>query len=151
MDRVAAVILLRRGDGAALLQHRDDKPGLRHAAMWVPPGGHCETGETEEDCARREFLEETEYRLGELGFVTRTEDRAPGFATHALAIYWAWYDGAQRIVCHEGQALEFVNREEAGGLAIPPVLLAAWDSALRLAGLSPLLHSQKRHSPPTNS
>jgi hypothetical protein len=31
-DSVAAVLLLR-ADGAALLQHRDDRPGLRHANL----------------------------------------------------------------------------------------------------------------------
>ena len=133
MDRVAAVILLRRSDGAALLQHRDDKPGLRHPGMWVPPGGHAEEGESMLDCAHRELLEETEYRAGELNFVANLHDTAPGFATNALTIYWAWYDGVQTIVCHEGQALEFVDRQSAGALAIPAPLLAAWDSALRLA------------------
>ena len=60
VDVVAAVFLIRP-DGSVLLQHRDDKPGLRHANMWVPPGGHCEPGETPRECAQREFLEETCY------------------------------------------------------------------------------------------
>ncbi|MBI2770775.1 MAG: NUDIX domain-containing protein [Burkholderiales bacterium] len=136
MDRVAAVILLRP-DGAALLQHRDDKPGLRHPGMWVPPGGHAEPGEAMVDCARRELREETEYRLDEPIFLMEVLDQAPGFPTNELAIFWAWYDGVQPIVCHEGQALEFIGRSKAGALAIPPVLLAAWDTALARAGLGP--------------
>ena len=67
-DRVAAVILLRH-DGAALLQHRDDKPGLRNAGMWVPPGGHAESDELMLDCARRELREETEYDASDLRFL----------------------------------------------------------------------------------
>ncbi len=132
MDKVAAVILLRK-DGAALLQHRDDKPGLRHPGMWVPPGGHAEPGEAMIDCARRELLEETEYRANELHFLIETMDRAPRFPVHALTIFWAPYDGLQPTVCHEGQALEFVLRSTAAGLAIPEPLLAAWDSALERA------------------
>ena len=51
-ERVSAVILLR-DDGAALMQHRDDKPGLRNAGMWVPPGGHRDPGEEAVACAGR--------------------------------------------------------------------------------------------------
>ena len=61
IDRVGAVFLLRK-DGAALLQLRDEKPGLRHAGKWVPPGGHAEDWEKIEDCASREFYEETNYK-----------------------------------------------------------------------------------------
>jgi 8-oxo-dGTP pyrophosphatase MutT (NUDIX family) len=135
VGRVAAVILLRR-DGAALLQHRDDKPGLRHPGMWVPPGGHAEEGETMLDCARRELLEETEYQASQLHFLMHTHDTAVGFPTNDLAIFWAWYDGVQPIVCHEGQALEFIHRSKAGALAIPAPLLAAWDAALERSGLA---------------
>ncbi len=135
MDRVAAVFLLRH-DGAALMQHRDDKPGLRHPGMWVPPGGHADEGESMPDCARRELLEETGYRAVELSFLMHVQDTAPGFATNELALFWAWYDGVQPVVCHEGQALEFVTRRKAGSLPVPVTLLAAWDEALRRAGLA---------------
>ena len=53
-------------DGAALLQHRDDKPELRRAGMWVPPGGGLDPGEPAEAGARREIREETGYLCGEL-------------------------------------------------------------------------------------
>ncbi|PYM15194.1 MAG: hypothetical protein DME18_04840, partial [Verrucomicrobia bacterium] len=65
LPNVAGVVLLR-DDHAALLQLRDNKPGLRAAGRWVFPGGHCQSGESIEDCARREFLEETDYVCGEL-------------------------------------------------------------------------------------
>ena len=86
------------------------------------------------DCARREFLEETEYRIEHMQFLCEILDAAPGFPTQNLTIYWTWYDGVQPITCHEGQALEFVHRTEVGHLAIPPSLLAAWDRALDCAG-----------------
>src|SRR5262245_35654717 len=89
---VAAVVLLR-DDGAALMQHRDDKPGLRHAGMWVPPGGHCEPGESARVCARREFLEETGYRCGGLHWLTTLVDRqGEGWPDYQLVGYWAEYD-----------------------------------------------------------
>ena len=111
--RISAVILLRE-DGAALMQHRDNKPGLAHAGCWVPPGGHGEWPESAEDTARREFLEETGYRCGHLHFLLTYEDDG---ATHdhpqTLHVYWAEYDGVQPLSCFEGQALDFVPRSAA--------------------------------------
>lgn len=54
---VAATRVLRR-DGAALLRHRDDKPGLRDARMRALPDGHTESGEsmvaeTDTECCDR--------------------------------------------------------------------------------------------------
>lgn len=134
LPQVAAIVLLR-DDGAALLQHRDDKPGLSHANKWVPPGGHADSGETLDECARREFLEETGYRLGEIHRLARFVDDHPrGFPLLELFVYWSRYDGHQAVTCQEGQALAFIRREDAGRYDIPPYLLALWDEALAAAG-----------------
>lgn len=126
---VAAVILLRR-DGAALLQHRDDKPGLRNAGLWVPPGGHAEVGESMLDCARRELREETDYDAADLRFLLSFDDAVKGWPEYRLTVFWCWYDGIQPVSCHEGQALTFVNRSKAAKYPIPPYLLDVWDAAL---------------------
>jgi 8-oxo-dGTP pyrophosphatase MutT (NUDIX family) len=132
LPQVAAVVLLR-DDGAALLQHRDDKPGLSHANMWVPPGGHADAGEPLDDCARREFLEETGYRLDEIHLFAQFLDNHPeGFPPLELFVYWSCYDGRQSVTCHEGQALAFIPREDAHRYAIPPYLRDIWDQAVRL-------------------
>ena len=47
---MGAVILIRK-DGAALMQLRDLKKGLRNSGMWVPPGGHAEPNEDIKTCA----------------------------------------------------------------------------------------------------
>ena len=44
--RTVAGVVLLRDDNAALLQLRDNKPGLNAAGLWVFPGGHCEPGES---------------------------------------------------------------------------------------------------------
>lgn len=125
---VAAVLLLR-ADGAALLQHRDSKPGLPHASMWVPPGGHCEPGEPLNACARRELLEETAYDCPDLRWLLVMRDSVDGEA-YPLAVFWAPYDERQVPQCLEGQALQFVSRARAADFPIPEYLVRIWDFAL---------------------
>ena len=126
----AGVFLLRE-DGAALMQHRDDKPGLRRAGMWVPPGGRMESGESPEECARREFLEETRYQCGELHWLDTFEEyfdkRWPPFP---VTIYWAIYDGLQILECMEGQAVEFIERQRAADYRITEDVIELWDRAI---------------------
>ena len=128
---MAGVVLLREPDGAALLQHRDDKPGLPHANLWVPPGGHCDHEEAWESCAAREFLEETGYRCGNLRLLDELDvDAVPFSPPLRLRVFWDVYDGRQAIACNEGQALEFVTRDRASHVAIPDYLVDLWDQAL---------------------
>ncbi len=140
IDRVGAVILLRR-DGSALLQHRDNKPGLRHANMWVPPGGHAERDESMVECARRELCEETEYDASDLRHLMSYDDIAEGWPAYQLTIFWSEYDEIQPVVCHEGQMLAFIPRMMAAGYAIPHHLLNAWDAALAAANQLHLLRN----------
>lgn len=131
-DGVSAVLLLRH-DGAALLQHRDEKVGLRNAGMWVPPGGHSEPGETAIDCARRELREETGYDAVDLQFLMSFEDVVEGWAQYTLTFFWCWYDGIQSVACYEGQALAFIERSNAVNYPIPEYLIKTWDAAFLTA------------------
>lgn len=132
IDRVGAVILLRR-NGATLLQHRDNKPGLRNAGMWVPPGGHAEPGESILECARRELCEETAYDAADLHYLMSYDRSVKGWPAYQLTIFWSRYDEVQSVVCHEGQALAFIQRTMAANYPIPKHLLNAWDAALAAA------------------
>ncbi len=126
---VAAVILLR-DDGAALLQHRDSRPDVPHAGLWTPPGGHREGTESIEACARREFEEETGYRAAALApLVDFVDDNAAGFPPMRLTVFWTRYDGQQPLFCREGQALEFVRRDDVSRHPIPDYLVRLWDLA----------------------
>ncbi len=127
---IAGVVLLRQ-DGAALLQHRDDKPGLRHAGLWVMPGGHCDPGESLETCACREFLEETTYQCGEVEWLIDFYREAEGeWKAYHLTFYWGVYDGQQSVQCLEGQDLQFIDRDRAADYPIPPEVMEAWDLAI---------------------
>jgi 8-oxo-dGTP diphosphatase len=133
MKQVAAVVVLRE-DGAVLLQHRDDKPGLRDAGLWVMPGGHRDAGESMEACARRELLEETDYKCGELRWLTTFRaDHDGDWPGCELHIYWTRYDGVQAVNCREGQNLKFVKREEARYYPIPRGLVAVWDQTIAVS------------------
>lgn len=130
--RISGVVLLRPDDGAALLQHRDDKPGLAHAGFWVPPGGHCESAESSTACAVREFFEETNYRCTSLRHLRDLDvDDVPYAPPIRLSMYWDVYDGRQTIICNEGQGLEFVSRAAVDQIVMPPYLLGLWDEVLQ--------------------
>lgn len=134
MKSPVATVMLIREDGSLLLQHRDDKPGLSRANMWVPPGGHCECDEPTLECARREMLEETDYQCdSSLKFLKTIIDDAGNGHIYPLSIYWAFYDGKQKLTCHEGQGLEFIARKDAAHYDIPGNIIVAWDEVLSAA------------------
>ena len=130
-----AAVFLFRDDGAALLQLRDDKPGLRNAGMWVPPGGGLEEGESLVECAYREFFEETAYRCTELIWLASIEDLVEGWPEYQLTIFWGFYDDQQHFRCQEGQDLKFVLRQKAERYQVPKNIIRFWDLALDAANL----------------
>ena len=108
----------------------DDKPGLRDAGKWVPPGGHLDDGETLEDCARRELREETAYNAHVLHCLSSfLNGQNTNWPPYILTIFWTRYDGTQPVRCLEGQALQFIRRAEADRYDIPSYLVCEWDAA----------------------
>ena len=129
-QRVGSIFLIRN-DGAALLQRRDDKPGLMRAGQWVTPGGHCDPGETMEACARREFREETAYECRDLTWLSTVVD--PEDPDCRCGMFWARYDERGTFQCLEGQELKFVLRSQAVTYDVPLFLIKLWDIALTAA------------------
>lgn len=135
--QICGVVLLR-GDGAALLQLRDDIPGINDPGLWCFPGGHLEPDERHENGARREFLEETRYCCGELHRLVAFPARAIGYSQDfEVTFYWCRFDGKQSFVCGEGQDLRFVARADGDDLPRRDYLTQVWDLALRASGVSP--------------
>ncbi len=128
--QVAGVMLLRE-DGSLLMQHRDNKPGLPYADHWSIPSGRIEAGESPENCARREMLEETGYRCTDLTPFAVISGREDTGADYELHVFWSFDDGRQEIRCREGQAIQFIERARAASYPMPPFIDGVWERAIK--------------------
>jgi 8-oxo-dGTP diphosphatase len=110
----------RIGVGVGILVLRDGKlllgrrRGSHGAGTWSAPGGRLEYGESIEDCARRELLEETGLVLGPCERGPTTSDVFDEVRQHFLTVFvlarhtlgepttlepdkcdgWQWFDGS---------------------------------------------------------
>ena len=80
---VAAIVVL--SDGRRWLVQRRAEGGLL-GGLWEFPGGHRDPGETLEEAARRELLEETGYRAGPLERLGTVDHRYSHFSV-ALTVF----------------------------------------------------------------
>lgn len=93
MKRYSGIIV--RNEDKYLLCKRNYEGNL--PGVWSVPGGHMEDNETPEECARREFFEETNYkinsRLNLVGFIEHinNEDEMKGL------MYVYFYDSDEEI------------------------------------------------------
>lgn len=83
MVGVGVGILVLR-DGRVLLGRRRGSHG---AGTWSAPGGRLEYGESIEDCARRELLEETGLALGQCERGPYTTDVFEAVREHYLTVF----------------------------------------------------------------
>lgn len=129
---VCGVVLLD-AQQRALLQLRDNKPGLRAAGEWVFPGGHLECGESLEEGARREFREETGYVCENLKWVLSLYDCFyAGWPSYPLHLFFSRYDENQAVRCLEGQQLRFVSLAEALTLPMPAYQILIFQLAIQV-------------------
>jgi 8-oxo-dGTP diphosphatase len=81
--RVGIGVLLIR-NGRVLLGER---LGSHGAGTWALPGGHLELGETIENCARREVLEETGIEVGGVKHLAFTNDIFKSEGRHYVTLF----------------------------------------------------------------
>ncbi|GIH15633.1 NUDIX hydrolase [Rugosimonospora africana] len=109
-----AIVLLEDASGAILMQLRDEYAPTS-PNRWSLPGGQVEPGETPEQAARRELLEETGLTAGQLHPLwSGARPSEPGFP-HRVTIhaFRGTTDARQEdVVLGEGKAMVFVPRDQ---------------------------------------
>lgn len=123
------------------------RPPIGKVAIEMPAGlvGDKESGEGAEEAVRREVLEETGYRVGEVRLLFADHPSSAGMTSEVVSIYQATGltrvgaavgDGGEEITVHEvplGELRGWLEGEKRRGKAVDVKIFAA----LWLAGVAP--------------
>jgi 8-oxo-dGTP diphosphatase len=90
-------------NGKLLLGKRHDDPvkassQLNGAGKWTMPGGKLEFGETFEEGAKREVLEETGLAINKLKVLCVNQDMIPGVHFITIGIFCADFSGEPKVM-----------------------------------------------------
>lgn len=87
-------------DGKFLMGRRIGKHGKN---TWSVPGGYLEFGESWEDCAAREIMEECGVAIGEVQFLAAVNNVFQDENHHSVTIFMTslWQSGEPKIVEHD--------------------------------------------------
>ena len=84
--RVGVAVIIEHNGRLLLLK----RTGAHGEGTWAPPGGHLEFGESLEECAIRETLEETGIVISDVQFVAITNDVFTSEQKHYVTV---WVEG----------------------------------------------------------
>jgi len=84
--RVGVGVIVRKGTDILLLRRKN----THGDGTWSTPGGHLEPGETPEECATRETMEETGIEIGSVRFISITNDVFESEGRHYITV---WMNG----------------------------------------------------------
>lgn len=104
-------------DGKYLMLHRVKKENDINHDKWIGIGGHCEAGESPEDCIRREAMEETGYELRSLSFRGIITFIYGDDVTEYMMLFTSDNISGREKVCDEGD-LVWVDKSEVPKLNI---------------------------------
>ena len=131
--KIGVGVLIVR-EGRLLLGRRRGSHG---ADSWSAPGGHLEFGETPEECARREVLEETGLVVGKLAKVAFTNDFFIAEMKHYVTLFMLTEDISgtpQRCEPDKCAGWEWFSADK-----LPQPLFAPLETLRQEGGLLPLL------------
>jgi 8-oxo-dGTP pyrophosphatase MutT (NUDIX family) len=122
--RRAAMLLIVTEDGALLLHHRDDKPGIPNPDCWAGFGGAVEDGETVADAVLREVREETGLQITDPIFLTEAVDHEGDGRTVSL-FYIVGAVRPEDIDLNEGAGVGVHRIEDLPDLKMTPFVRRA--------------------------
>jgi 8-oxo-dGTP pyrophosphatase MutT (NUDIX family) len=110
LRRDAARVVLLDRDGRVLLLRASDPVDRRKGWWWEIPGGGIERGESSEEAARRELLEETGIATVDMGPCVWVQHAEFDFAGYHFdqdeRIHVAWCDSGQNLQPTRLEAIE---------------------------------------------
>ena len=104
-------------DNKYLMLHRIKKKNDINEGKWIAPGGHCENGESPDDCVIREVREETGLDLksvrfrGIVTFYSKDANHEREDITEYMCLFTSDDFEGNLIDCDEG-TLEWVSKDE---------------------------------------
>lgn len=127
MDKAARI-----GIGVFIIKNGKFLMGRRRNAhgdgTWSIPGGHLEFGETFEDTARREMLEETGLKINNVRFGAVTNDYFKVEGKHYVTIWMLsdWESGIEKIM----EPDKFIELQWLDLSSLPEPLFLPWRQLL---------------------
>jgi 8-oxo-dGTP diphosphatase len=106
-------------DSKYLMLHRVKKENDINHDKWIGIGGHCEDGESPEDCIRREAMEETGYTLESLSFRGIVTFIYGEDITEYMMLFTSDAISGDEKVCDEGD-LVWVDKKDVLSLNLWP-------------------------------
>lgn len=98
-----------------LMLHRIKKEKDVNKDKWIGVGGKFLEGESPEECARREILEETGLIVDQLEYRGIVDFHCTGWPDERMHLFWSDCWSGQLKECDEG-ALEWVEKSRMGDL-----------------------------------
>lgn len=93
--RIGVGIIISKGNEILLVR----RASVHGSGSWSTPGGHLDHGETLEECAAREAVEETGVEVTNVRFRAITNDVFPDEGKHYLTVWMEGdYSGGDAVV-----------------------------------------------------
>ena len=117
MIQLGVALALVNKDKEVLMQLRDNLPSVIIPGKWCLPGGRVEKGESLTQALKREFMEEVGYELINPKLMT-SYNLSANKKKIKVHFYYEIYDNIQKIMCLEGEKMEFKSLSEMSKLDI---------------------------------
>lgn len=120
-------------DGKFLMGHRKGSHG---SDTWSIPGGHLEFGESFEQTAEREVMEETGLRINNVRFGAVTNDFFESDNKHYVSVWMLsdWAEGEPTIT----EPDKYINQEWIDIDNLPTPLFLSWQQLLSSEFIGPI-------------